>query len=322
MWRVAVLASALTTDVREAIALSRACGATAVQLAVGSGASSLKTLTRSGRRDLLKSLEMQQLQLVSLTTTCGRAGFKPGSDVDRVLEHLGKSIELAAELGRVVLCVDAGELPPAAQAGDASALEASALTPEAGLAEAGLTLAGGLVLPTADDRRRFAPPARKQADEPRDEAFESQLDAAWFEVGTRADRHGVRVAWRSGLSSWRALQRALTAAACPMFGADFDPVAVLEEPDGPDALEEAVSALSGKISHVRARDAVRGSAGRTRPAPLGSGSLDWSRLRRLLTDADFDGPLTVDSTELNDRISGAKAGLKFLNALLGGKPPG
>lgn len=67
MWRVAVLASALTTDVREAIALSRACGATAVQLAVGSGASSLKTLTRSGRRDLLKSLEMQQLQLVSLT---------------------------------------------------------------------------------------------------------------------------------------------------------------------------------------------------------------------------------------------------------------
>ncbi|MFN4242786.1 MAG: sugar phosphate isomerase/epimerase family protein [Tepidisphaerales bacterium] len=326
MWRLGVLASALSADLREAMELASACGAEGVQLAVGAGGSggeragggaddtSLKALSRSGRRELLKRLEMQRLGLLSLVTTCGRRGFSPGADVDRVLEHLRTCIELAAELGRVVLCVDAGPLPPPPPS---AATFPSAPTQATGGGGAEPLLLGGLVLPTAEEKRRFAQPARPTASEPRDEAFEAQLDAAWREVGALADRCGVRVAWRSGLASWRSLKRALDAAGCPMFGVDFDPVSVLGEPEGWDGMEAAVGALAGRVWHVRVRDALRGSGGRTQPAPPGRGSLDWRALRQWLLDADFDGPVAVDPTELTDRLSGTRDALTYLRRVFG-----
>lgn len=335
MWRLGVLASALSADLREAMELARSCGAEGVQLAAGTGGSggeragggaddtSLKSLSRSGRRELLKRLEMQRLGLLSLVTMCGRRGFSPGADVDRVLEHLRTCIELAAELGRVVLCVDCGPLPPPPLPPDPA--------PAAGPAAAGASMAssggrgggaeplllGGLVLPTAEDRKRFAPAARPTPAEPRDEAFEAQLDAAWREVGALADRCGVRVAWRSELASWRSLKRALDAAGCPMFGVDFDPVSVLGEPEGWDGMEAAVGAFAGRVWHVRVRDALRGSGGRTQPAPPGRGSLDWHALRQWLLDADFNGPVALDPTELTDRLSGTRDALTYLRRVFG-----
>ena len=53
------------------------------------------------------------------------------------------------------------------------------------------------------------------------------LDAALAELGRRADRHGVVVAFRSELAGFAAIDRALKSAACPWFGIDLDPVAML-----------------------------------------------------------------------------------------------
>ena len=54
------------------------------------------------------------------------------------------------------------------------------------------------------------------------------LDAVAFSNSVAAaDRHGVVVAFRSELAGFAAIDRAMKSAACPWFGVDLDPVAML-----------------------------------------------------------------------------------------------
>lgn len=136
-----------------------------------------------------------------------------------------------------------------------------------------------------------------------------QADAALAELGRRADRYGVIVALRSELSSFNSLHRALTAAACPWFGVDLDPVSVLHD-QWPAS--ETFARLGSLIRHVRGRDALLGMDRRTRPTAVGRGSTDWSVLLKLLDEAAFNGWISIDPMELNDRGAGMVAGLKHL----------
>ena len=98
------------------------------------------------------------------------------------------------------------------------------------------------------------------------------------------------------------LKRAIDQAACPWFGVDLDPVSVLR--DRWD-LEHVLDAIGGQLRHVRARDAIKGSGGRTQPAPIGSGSTHWRELLALLAQGAYSGWLPVDTVDLQDRAAEA-----------------
>jgi sugar phosphate isomerase/epimerase len=140
----------------------------------------------------------------------------------------------------------------------------------------------------------------------------AEVDAVMAELGRRADRYGVMVALRSELSPVASLHRAVTAAACPWFGIDLDPVALLQDEW---TAAQTFERLAGLIRHVRGRDALVGENRRTRPAAIGKGSVDWRQLLQLLDEAGFGGWISIDPLELNDRRPGAAEGLRYLKSV-------
>jgi sugar phosphate isomerase/epimerase len=253
--KIAVVASALSNDARQAAAVARVMGFEGVQFEAMSPSLDLISLSQTGRREFLQVLGQNNQQLVGLRSDAGAAGLGASADLDRLLARWDKALEAAAGLRAPLLCIELGKLP---------------------------------------DKNT------------------EQADSLLGELGRRADRYGVIVALRSELSSFAALHRALTAAACPWFGVDLDPVSVLHDDW---ATNETFTRLGNLIRHVRGRDALLGMDRRTKPMPIGGGSLDWSLLLRLLDEAGFNGWITIDSMDLNDRAAGAAAGLKHLRGM-------
>lgn len=278
-----IFSAALSPDLRESIHLARTLGFDALQVPVLSSAVSLPALSRSGQREISHLLSSHNLQLSSLVTSTGRQGLSPTSDTDRVLAHLEQSLKSAADLRVSCLCVDLGPLPPPPPE------EKPASKPIDPLA------LGALILPTSAPTSTPA----SSASIPRDERFESHLDAALLALGQLADRYSVVVAFRSELGSLASLHRALMTARCPLFALDVDPVALLQEKaaNGWD-VERTLTSFAGRIGHLRVRDALLGTGGRTQPAMLGQGDARLGELAALLDQASFSGPITLDPTDL------------------------
>jgi sugar phosphate isomerase/epimerase len=290
--QIGILASALSPDLREALTLSRDLGFHGVQWPVNTASLKLPDLSGTGQRDIRALLSRNDLRLLSLTTTCGQRGFAPGADIDRLLAHLEAALKITADLACPILCVDIGPLPPAPP-------EAPKTKPIDPL------LAGAILLPDP----RSIPAAPPPAAEPRDEAFESLLHAALAEVGQLTDRFGVLIAWRTELQSLASLRAAMSSARCPFFTLDLDPVVLLGDAWDRD---RALSEFAGQIGHVRLRDAIKGAAGRTQPAPIGKGQADILTLLAALDEASYSGPLVIDPTEIPDRTAEATSALKLL----------
>jgi len=309
--RLGIVAAALSDDPRAVPRLARVAGFDGVLYDAYSTTLSLPDLSITGRREFRRLLSAEGRDLVGLRADAGPKGFAPGADVDRVLSRLERAMEAAAGLqagsGQAPLvCCDVGPLPqPPAQPAPNRAV-----TPQ---------MAGLLILPTADeiasaataDADRTPAPA---APSPADVAMASQVDAALFELGRRADRYGVTVALRSDLASFAALERALARAACPWFGVDLDPVAILRD-EWP--LDEILSRLGPLVRHVRARDATRGGGGRTMPAVIGQGSTNWPQLLAALDASGYSGWVTIDPLEHPDRRAAAAQGLAHLRPVQG-----
>jgi sugar phosphate isomerase/epimerase len=129
------------------------------------------------------------------------------------------------------------------------------------------------------------------------------------ELGRRADHYGVHIALRSDLVGFADWDKAVRLSACPWFGIDFDPVAALTDSW---KLDEIFSRLGELILHVRGRDAILGSERRTKPAVVGTGSVDWPALLKKLDEASYTGWITLDAQQAADRRAAAATGLKFL----------
>jgi sugar phosphate isomerase/epimerase len=297
--KLAVVASAMSSDPRTAPLLSRKAGFTGLQFDARSSALDVTELSGTGRREFLRLLTAQDQQLVGLRTELGSKGLGLGADVDRELSRLGKVMEAAKGLGSPLVCVDVGPLPVP------QTIEPPKpkVTPD---------MAGLILLPNAPDPRDMASAPAPSPAPPPDPAFVSQVDAALAELGQLADRTSTLVALRSELSPTSALERALRAADCPWFGVDLDPAAVLADAWN---LDETFSRLGTFVRHVRGRDAVRGAGGRTKPAPVGRGDTGWAHLLANLRDADYAGWITLDPLELPDRAAAAVAGVAHLRAV-------
>ena len=293
--KFAVVAAAMSDDPREAPRVSRRAGFNGLQYDAFGARLRIPDLSVSGRRDFRHMLASQDQELAGLRVDTGAKGISAGADVDRVLARLDTAMDAAAGLNSRLLCVDLGPLPepPPDEAPKPK------VTQEQG---------GFLILPPSVT----APPAPVAPAGPADVAAMSAVDPAMFELGRRADRYGVTLAVRSELASFAAIERALVAAACPWFGIDLDPTAILR--DAWD-IDEVFSRLGTLIRHVRARDAVA-SNGRTKPSPIGQGSTNWEQFAAALDAAGYRGWITIDPVELADRIAAAETGLAHLRRLI------
>ena len=225
----------------------------------------------------------------------GPKGLGIEADVDQALSRLTRVMEATAQLAAPLVCVDLGPLPPAPR----PVSPKPTVTPQ----QAGLIL-------VPEPARQPPPPA--QAENAPDPRFVAQVQRALTELGGQADRFNVIVAFRSELSSLASLCQALRLAACPWFGVDLDPVAVLRDTWD---MDEAFSQLGGSIRHVRSRDAAVGADHRTRPAVIGQGSVAWATILSSLDAAAYHGWLTIDSIDLTDRRAAAASGLAYLRKL-------
>jgi sugar phosphate isomerase/epimerase len=295
-----VMAAAISDDPRQAPRAGRAAGFDGLVYDSHSSRLNLAELSGSGRRDFRHLLSAQDQQLAALSVDIGPRGIDLGADVDRVIARLDTAMETAVELGTKLILVDPGPLPapPPEQAKPKKKINAD---------EAGLII----LPPPSMGAVQGAAPAEPISGPSDPQAF-GQIDGALEEVGKRADRYGVIVAFRSELASFAALERALDAASCPWFGVDLDPVAILR-----DAwpMDEIFSRFDDLIRHVRGRDAARGADRRTRPAMIGKGSVNWGEFLANLNEAGYQGWLTIDSLELENRAAAAQMGLEYLRKL-------
>jgi sugar phosphate isomerase/epimerase len=154
-----------------------------------------------------------------------------------------------------------------------------------------------------------AAPAPAAATPPPDPNFVSLVNSVLADLGARADRYSVTLAFSSSLASFAALHEALTAARCPWFGVDLDPVAILRDEWPRD---EIFSRLGPLVRHVRARDAAVGPDKRTKPMVISRGDTKWSELLGALDEAGYRGFLTLDPMEFPDRVGAAVTGAKYL----------
>jgi sugar phosphate isomerase/epimerase len=291
--KIGVVASALGEDPREAPRRARTLGFDGLQFDAYSSSFNLPELSGSGRREFLRFISSQDRQLVGLRFDVGPNGFGPGADVDRILDRLDKIMQSAVELSAPLVCVDVGPLPaPQRQS-----------KPKPHITQ---DMAGFLLLPSAPKVEEAAPPPPLT---PAELAMISHTDSALAELGQRADRYSAILAFRSDLTSFAAIERALKTVHCPWFGLDLDPAAVLRDEWN---MDEVFSRLGQWIRHVRGRDATAGADRRAKPAVIGAGSTDWPALLADLDASGYHGWLTVDPIELTDRVGAAEVGRKRL----------
>jgi sugar phosphate isomerase/epimerase len=289
-----VVAATYSPDIRQAARLAREDGFGGVQLDAYTPTMRLPDLSGSGRRELRHLLAAQEQELVCLRIDLEAKGLGPGGDVDRMLYNVDRAMEAASALGTPLLCVDVGPLPEPQRV--------AAPQPKVTAEQAGL-----IILPET-----AAAPPKPQVLAPVDSAAAGALDSSLSELGALADRYSVVVALRSDLSSFGALDDALRRVACPWFGVDLDPVAVVRD-DWP--MDDIFSRLGGSIRHVRARDAIGGTDRRTKPAILGRGQINWPQFLANLDEAAYAGWITLDPVDLPDRRAAAVGGLAHLRSL-------
>ncbi|HZL36106.1 MAG TPA: TIM barrel protein [Tepidisphaeraceae bacterium] len=295
--QIAAAASALNPDPRQAPRVARAMGFAGIEFDAHSPSFDIPALSGSGRREFLRMISSQDLKLAGLRADLGPKGFGIGADIDRLLSRFDEVLESAASLACPLVYVDLGPLPaPGRQERPRPAVTQ--------------TQAGLILLPNVPSVPRAAPIDSP----PPDPAFVAQVDCAMAELGHRADRYSVIVAFSSDLASLAALDRAVVAASCPWFGIDLDPSSILRDEW---SVDEVFSRLGQLVRHVRGRDAVAGGDRRARPAVIGAGSTDWPVLLACLDSIGNQGWLTVDPSELADRSAAAEAGLKWLGKCLG-----
>ncbi|HVT90858.1 MAG TPA: sugar phosphate isomerase/epimerase [Tepidisphaeraceae bacterium] len=290
--RIGVVSSALSTDPRQASRLSRQFGFGGVLLDIRSATLNIPELSITGRRELQHIISSQQQTLIGLQMDLGPKGLSQGSDIDRQITMIDRAMEATAGVAARVLCVELGPLPT----WPAAARPRPAISPRD---------AGVIIIPSMSSAPPEAAPIK-----PPDPSFVSQVNEVLSEIGRRADRYSVMLAFSSSLAGFASLEKTIRDARCPWFGIDLDPVSILRDEWNED---EVFSAIGGLICHVCARDAIVVDK-RTKPAVIGQGNVDWPRFLSRLDEAGYNGFVTIDPNELPDRSRVAVAGLKYLQS--------
>jgi len=288
MPKVSVTANSLSPDLRESIRIARSLRFQGVLLDAMIAGEDLSTLSQSAKREVAHIVSSNDLELVGLRATIDRTGLNRSADIDQQIDRIDRAMQGAKGLQAPLVCVDLRQLPQVA-------------APPKPTRKISSDLAGLILLPPSANTEEEAAPAPKI-----DSAALSHVNAVLVEIGALADRHGVRIAFSAGLSSFASLAWAIQTARCQWFGIDLNPVDALTDDWSAD---EIFSTFADHLFHVQVKDALTGNDRRTQPALPGRGDVKWDDLFQHLRDSDYQGWLTVDPTEHTDRIAAAKMGL-------------
>jgi len=143
-------------------------------------------------------------------------------------------------------------------------------------------------------------------DEPRVGFMRESLIA----LGTYGDRIGCAVALEIGFDPAEKVKQYLASFDTGSLKVTFDPANFLLH--GHDPLAN-LTPLAGFIAHVHARDAR--SAGLSRglqEVPVGAGDVDWMAFTATLQVLEFDGFLTVEREQGEDKLADVVNGVAFL----------
>lgn len=293
--KISILANALANDARTSISYAARYGFSGIAFNSILGPLDLTTLSDTGIREFQHLLTNHHLELVALCSATGPAGLGPDADLDQLLSRLDAVMQLAVKLGTPLVSLDVGLLPSAPKPRRTPAT----ITP----AQAGL-----IFIPPAQPVASHAepdtePPSAQNAAQTA--ALYTALDA----LCQKADRYGCTLALHSERSDFASLAQALAGISCPWLGVDLDTAALVADRWDCDRVFDELGPL---IHHVRARDALRGNDGRSSPAPIGHGQVDWPQLLANLSSDDYKGFLTIDPLNLPDRLTGAITGRSAL----------
>ena len=307
----AVTAASLSADLRVAAPAARRLGFAGLLLDATSPAVRAMKSSATAAREVRHVLSSAEQRPVAVRADLTGRGLLAGADVTRALSSAESAMDAARKLAGPgvtgsavpVVCIDLGPLPnPPRPPTDPSAPPPAPATGRVS------DPFGLLVMPTAADVARLAGPRAAELAPP-DPADADALASALPELAARADRHGVTLALSATLAPLAALEHALKVADAPPLAVNLDPAALQSDALSPEAFFDRLGPL---VRHVRARDAARGTAGRSRPAPVGTGDVDWPELLALLRDADYRGAVTLDPADLPAPRRAAASGLAVL----------
>src|SRR5262245_2982072 len=132
-------------------------------------------------------------------------------------------------------------------------------------------------------------------------------------LGRHGDRIGTVLALQTGFESGLALAGFLARIDSGGLGVNFNPAHLLLNGFEPVA---QLSALRGRIVHVHATDARRGSAGRAAGAvALGHGDLDWLQLAGTLASLEYHGWVVLERAGVTSE-SDIATGIALLRRLV------
>jgi sugar phosphate isomerase/epimerase len=129
-------------------------------------------------------------------------------------------------------------------------------------------------------------------------------------LGTFGDRIGCLVALEVGYDPAEKVKQYLAGFDCGSLKVTYDPVNFLLH--GHDALA-SLTPLAGLVAHVHARDARSAGVSRgLQEVPVGAGDIDWMALTATLQVMEFDGFLTVEREQGDNKLADVTNGVQFL----------
>lgn len=129
-------------------------------------------------------------------------------------------------------------------------------------------------------------------------------------LATHGDRIGTVLALEIGFDPADALKTYLSSFDTGSLKVTYDPANLLMH--GHDPLAN-LAPLQGWVAHVHARDArLSGISRGLQEVPVGAGDVDWLAFTATLQVIDFDGFLTVEREQGENKLADVAAGVKFL----------
>jgi sugar phosphate isomerase/epimerase len=157
--------------------------------------------------------------------------------------------------------------------------------------------------------RRVVVPCPKMPDDqttPRGQTLRESLLA----LGAYGDRIGTVLALEIGFDPAEKVRDYLAGFDTGSLKVTYDPANMLMHGHDPVA---SLTPLKELIAHVHARDARSSSLSRgLEEVPLGAGDVDWMAFTATLQVLDFDGFLTVERDQGDDKLRDVANGVKFL----------
>jgi sugar phosphate isomerase/epimerase len=162
--------------------------------------------------------------------------------------------------------------------------------------------------------RKVVVPCPRIPDDPESPRAQT-LRESLLALGPYGDRVGTVLALEIGFDPAEKVRDYLAAFDTGSLKVTYDPANMLV--NGHDPLA-SLAPLQGRVAHVHARDARSASLSRgMQEVPVGAGDVEWMAFTATLQVIEYDGFLTVEREQGENRLADVANGVKFLKRFAG-----